>query len=148
MTGICDCITAYKLTDVLSKATRLKRVQQALMDGCHRENPPEKPGKPCHDADSMVHGQQHPVRSCLSDILLHVRFGHYTRSDTADHACTQSPVNAHTPLWVLLLRHWLRLECSYASFETMLLEADEYLLSYGQLVCWCFRSQGSCNQVI
>ena len=30
MSSICDCITAYKLNEVLSKATRLKRMQYAL----------------------------------------------------------------------------------------------------------------------
>ena len=44
MSGICDCITAYKLTDVLSKATRLKRMQQALVDGCHGDSPPDQQG--------------------------------------------------------------------------------------------------------
>ena len=66
MTGICDCITAYKLTDVLSKATRLKCVQQALMDGCHKENPSDKPGKSCHDAVSMVQSHQVHVHILLS----------------------------------------------------------------------------------
>ena len=32
MSGICECITAYKLTDVLPKARRLKRIQQVLVD--------------------------------------------------------------------------------------------------------------------
>ena len=54
MTGICDCITAYKLTDVLSKATQLKRVQQAFMDGCQGERPPDEPGNLSHDAVSMT----------------------------------------------------------------------------------------------
>ena len=45
MSGICDCITAYKLTDVLAKATRLKRMQQALVDGCHGGTMPDDSGK-------------------------------------------------------------------------------------------------------
>ena len=45
MSGICDCITAYKLTDVLSKATRLKRMQQALVEGCQGQNRPDEQGQ-------------------------------------------------------------------------------------------------------
>lgn len=44
MSGICDCITAYKLTDVLSKATRLKRMQQVLVDGCHPDTSADQQG--------------------------------------------------------------------------------------------------------
>lgn len=54
MTGICDVITAYKLTDVLSKATRLKRMQHVLVDGCQGETPPDGPGKVCHGTVSLV----------------------------------------------------------------------------------------------
>lgn len=34
MSSICDCITAYKLNEVLSKATRLKKMQHVLVSDC------------------------------------------------------------------------------------------------------------------
>ena len=34
MTGICDCLDAYKLTDTLSKATHIGRAQQVLARSC------------------------------------------------------------------------------------------------------------------
>ena len=37
MSSICDCITAYNLNEVLSKATRLQRMQQAVANSCSGE---------------------------------------------------------------------------------------------------------------
>jgi len=37
MSSICDCINAYRLTETLSKAMKLQRMQQAVASGCHRE---------------------------------------------------------------------------------------------------------------
>ena len=37
MTGICDCLEAYKLTDTLSKAASLGRCQQVLARSCNPE---------------------------------------------------------------------------------------------------------------
>lgn len=34
MDGICDCLQAYKLTDTLSKAARLTRIQQLMARSC------------------------------------------------------------------------------------------------------------------
>ena len=37
MSSICDCINAYRLTETLSKAMKLQRMQQAVASGCHKE---------------------------------------------------------------------------------------------------------------
>lgn len=71
MSGICDCITAYKLTDVLSKATRLKRMQQVLMDGCHGETSPDEPGKPCAMRHELL---PHPFTHTLHVCVLHLLY--------------------------------------------------------------------------
>ena len=65
MTGICDCITAYKLTDVLSKATRLKRMQQALVEGCQGESGAAEQGQiPCTAALAALR--------CTQQMSMHV----------------------------------------------------------------------------
>lgn len=71
MTGICDVITAYKLTDVLSKATRLKRMQQVLVDGFQPDTPHNEPGM----ALSLMPWWQHPCSIHLATMCVE----HYTK---------------------------------------------------------------------
>ena len=112
MTGICDCITAYKLTDVLSKATRLKRMQQVLVDGCYKGNPPDESGKLSQDAIAMVQSFNGSTTLCICmslTVSLRTRFDPHNRSDMVHHACTQSNVTdkcTHSHC-VLVLQQWL-----------------------------------------
>ena len=46
MSSICDCITAYKLNEVLSKATRLKKMQHVLVSDCTGRSEGLEPGAP------------------------------------------------------------------------------------------------------